>query len=72
MGEESGYYNNDTVANTNGQEVSSMTCSPQEMPEVPDVRILHCGEQPHHKMGIKVAPKTSWRHPALLHCNDCR
>ena len=26
----------------------------QEMPEVPDVRILHCGEMLHHKMGIKV------------------
>ena len=25
----------------------------QEMPEVPDVGILHCGELPHHKMGIK-------------------
>jgi hypothetical protein len=26
----------------------------QEMPEVPDVAILHCGELPHHKMGIRV------------------
>ena len=24
------------------------------MPDIPDVRILHCGEQAHHKMGIKV------------------
>ena len=26
----------------------------QEMPEVPDVAILHCGILPHMKMGIKV------------------
>ena len=26
----------------------------KEMPEVPDVRILQCGQLPHHKMGIKV------------------
>ena len=24
------------------------------MPHIPDVGILHCGELPHHKMGIKV------------------
>ena len=24
------------------------------MPNIPDVGILHCGELPHHKMGIKV------------------
>jgi hypothetical protein len=27
------------------------------MPEVPDVAILHCGELPHHKMGIRVRMK---------------
>ena len=26
----------------------------QEMPDIPDVGILHCGVLPHHKMGIKV------------------
>ena len=26
------------------------------MPSIPDVGILHCGELPHHKMGIKVGP----------------
>ena len=26
----------------------------QEMPEVPDVRILQCGQLPQHRMGIKV------------------
>ena len=26
----------------------------QEMPHIPDVGILHCGELPHHRMGIKV------------------
>ena len=33
-----------------------MTMMPmlQEMPEVPDVEILHCGQMLHHKMGIKV------------------
>ena len=25
-----------------------------EMPHIPDVGILHCGELPHHRMGIKV------------------
>ena len=29
----------------------------QEMPSIPDVGILHCGELPHHKMGIKVGPE---------------
>ena len=24
------------------------------MPHIPDVGILHCGELPHHRMGIKV------------------
>ena len=27
----------------------------QEMPHIPDVGILHCGELPHHRMGIKVS-----------------
>ena len=29
-----------------------------EMPHIPDVGILHCGELPHHRMGIKVAQST--------------
>ena len=32
-----------------------------EMPHIPDVGILHCGELPHHRMGIKVAQLTLTR-----------
>ena len=28
------------------------------MPDVPDVRILQCGQLPHHRMGIKVISTT--------------
>ena len=31
--------------------------NPAEMPEIPDVAILHCGAMPHMKMGIKVKNK---------------
>ena len=51
------YYNNDTVSAGLIEYVSdrdmNMFC--QEMPHIPDVGILHCGELPHHRMGIKVA-----------------
>ena len=32
-----------------------------EMPHIPDVGILHCGELPHHRMGIKVGRLTLTR-----------
>jgi hypothetical protein len=45
-----GYYNSPAVS---GNWLHQMDCA-QEMPEVPDVEILMCGERLHHKMGIKV------------------
>ena len=54
---EDSYYNNVSVSSNilNNLVVSvSVNLSSQEMPEVPDVSILHCGKLAHHKMGIKV------------------
>ena len=51
------YYNNDNVIKSSsfsnlGLVLNYFLC--QEMPHIPDVGILHCGELPHHRMGIKV------------------
>ena len=49
------YYNNDNVSKDYiPEQRKNHKKSYQEMPHIPDVGILHCGELPHHRMGIKV------------------
>ena len=53
---EDSYYNNVSVSGNIPFPLSGFSFYQifQEMPEIPDVSILHCGKLVHHKMGIKV------------------
>ena len=42
------------MTNTFCKLIDSWLIKMKEMPEVPDVAILHCGMMPHMKMGINV------------------